>query len=275
MEQFKRTQAMIVEGGFLKKPWPCPVVTYQDRSFMVLAKKDRDLARAIGLDTLSRAPCKDVTAYNYLQHLRNRKVDELITNKLADPMADPAIERVRLCKDRPKMFVAAELPQIVDVTVPAFVTSDGKRIEATTIPVITTPSKVPSVAIECTPRTLEWLAHACEINWQSVDPSLFHEAQSPAKRSAKAVAEEMQLPELANPFKYMISPGGKLGIYVTCRKEDGRWARRQKKIEDLLSDNAEANATIVENVCKGLQTYRAQHHHGQSGEEEEVDEAAA
>ena len=70
MEQFKCTQAMIVEGGFLKKPWPCPVATYQDRSFVVLAKNDRDLARAIGLDTLSRAPCKDVTAYSYLQHLR-------------------------------------------------------------------------------------------------------------------------------------------------------------------------------------------------------------
>ena len=274
MEQFKCTQAMIVEGGFLKKPWPCPVATYQDRSFVVLAKNDRDLARAIGLDTLSRAPCKDVTAYSYLQHLRNRKVDELIADKLADPMADPAIERVRLCKDRPKMFLAAELPQIVDLPVPAFLTGDGKRIDATTIPVITTPSKVPSVAIECVPRTLEWLVHACEVDWRSVDPSLFQEAQTPTKRVAKSVADDMQLPELTQPFKYMVSPGGKLGIFVTVRKEDGRWSRHLKKIEDLLSDNVEANTAIVENVCKGLQTYRDQHHHGQP-EEEEVDEAAA
>ena len=275
MEPFTCTQAMIVEGGFLKKAWPCPITTLQDRSFMVLAKKDRGLARAIGLDTLSRAPCKEVTAHNYLQHLRNRKVDELICNKLADPMADPSIEKARLIsKDRQKMFAAAMLPQIVDIDVAAFVTGDGKRIEATTIPVITTPSKVPSAAIECTPRVLEWLANACEINWQVADPDLFDEISTPTKRSAKSVAEEFQLPELNSPFKYLVSPGGKLGIFVPYKKEGGKWGRHQKKIDDLLTDSAESNAAIVENVCKAMQTFRDQHHYGKHGEDEEVDAEA-
>ena len=81
------TNVVVVEGGWLKKPWVLDVKIEDGRNFFEISHMDRNLARCVGLDVNERAPFAETTVVSFLAKMRNKKVDELIIEDRQE--ADP------------------------------------------------------------------------------------------------------------------------------------------------------------------------------------------
>jgi hypothetical protein len=270
-EPWRCTTTVVLEGGFLKKPWPCPVQNVMGMQFMCLKKTDAQLIKGLGYSAASgyegRYKGKELTVFEYIRLARNKAVDDFILEKSADPMADEGMEASRVNANRSKLFTDVSVEPIVPVKLAAFVTPSGTRIAEHTMNIISTPSRVPAPMVECCPATMQWLMEACTIDWQADQPELF------AKLTRKRPPPET-LPTLASPLKY--STSGKLAIFVNVHKSDdkgARWSRHQKIIEDLLGDDEEKNTQIVENVATSVLKYYTAHHQHVEEEADNADEA--
>ena len=261
---FTCVESIIVEGGHLKKPWACQVTKLSGHNFLVLKKSDKDLCRALGYG--AKAGMSGMNAFEYIALARNKRVDEIIQAKCTDPMADDDGDSKICSKDRSKLFVRAEVPNVIQVELAAFITASGKRIAAHTSNTISTPSKVPSVSVECTPSFLDWLVHACSMDWTAEAPDMFKEPPQSNKRSLP-----QDLPELRLPLAYTTQ--GKIAVYVCYKNENGVHTRKKKTIEDLLGPNTVMNTAIVHNVATTLMAFHTKNHHGTFGEDVEEGEA--
>ena len=276
-EPWRCTTTVVLEGGYLKKAWPCPVQSVGGLQFMCLKKNDSHLLKGLGytvqyVHSEGVKKGKELTVFEYIRLTRNKAVDDIILEKSADPMADEGMEVSRVNANRSKVFTEVSVEAIIPVKLAAFVTPSGTRIGEHTMNVISTPSRVPAPMVECCPATMQWLMEACTIDWQAEQPELF------AKVSSRKRPPPEALPPLASPLKY--STSGKLAIFVNVHKADekgSRWSRHQKIIEDLLGDDDEANKQLVENVATSVLKYYNTHHKHSEGEEEadgdEVDDA--
>ena len=257
---FTCVSSIIVEGGHLKKPWPCQVTHLSGHNFLILKKTDRELCRALGY--AARSPVSCINAFEYITLARNKRVDEIIQAKCTDPMADEDGHYKICSRERCKLFVRAEVPNVIQVELAAFITASGKRIAAHTTNTISTPSRVPSASVECTPSFLDWLVHACSMDWSAEAPDMFKEPTNSNKRSLPE-----DLPELSLPLAYTTQ--GKIAVYVCYKNENGVHTRKKKTIEDLLGSNTVMNTAIIHNVATALMEFHRTNHHGTFGEDEE------
>ena len=145
---------------------------------------------------------------------------------------------------------------MVSLDLAGFTTASGKRVPSTACKVVTTPARHTCVTVEATGSMLDWLVQACSIDWQ-VEASELFQVCAPPVVPKRALPDH--LPELNQPLSYILR--GQPAIAVAYKTESG-WKRKQRKIEDLLGDDIEANNQIVANVPSLLvEFYNVNHHH--------------
>ena len=125
----------VVTGGWLNQPWVVTERVIDGIGFIQLIQEDRRLARALGKTMRERHPWKDSHFLQYLTHLRDTHVDSLLheARVAADPLGDPNVlaDEQSLARGRCKLFGLANVPTIIEITYPAFVTEDGTRVPDT------------------------------------------------------------------------------------------------------------------------------------------------
>ena len=161
-------------------------------------KTDNDLAKALGYQ--GRSPFSDVNVFEYIGYLRNKKVDELIKHKCADPLADTDDFKVDGTQ-RTKLFNKSEIPNVVSLDLAGFTTASGKRVPSIACKVVTTPARHTCVTVEATASTLDWLVQACTIDWQ-VEASELFQVCAPPVVPKRALPDN--LPELTQPLSYIL-----------------------------------------------------------------------
>ena len=159
----------VITGGWLNGPWVVEEKEVEGKLFMVLDKQDRRLARAVGMDMSQRSPWGNNRFLAHLAHLRDARVDQLIHEaRLADdPLAarDTAELEVEACKvGRMKQLKKYNIPTIVAIKYPSFITTNGARVEETVVNVISTPKRGAVVTMELTDENIEWMAMAAPEN---------------------------------------------------------------------------------------------------------------
>ena len=93
--------------------------------------------------------------------LRDDAVDVTISRHLLTlgPMSDPTDELLQAAS-RPKAFADADVPEAIDVEVPAFITDTGERFGSKTISVVSTPKRRTLITIELAVENREWVMAA-------------------------------------------------------------------------------------------------------------------
>mgnify|MGYP000308661606 CR=1 FL=1 len=85
-----RRNVSVVTGGYLSEaaPWVIEPLHIEGIAFLILNKKDRKLARALGLDVQMRHPSQDEQLITWLVNLRDDRIDELINawRRADDPL---------------------------------------------------------------------------------------------------------------------------------------------------------------------------------------------
>jgi hypothetical protein len=249
---FRCGPSITVEGGYLKKAWPCQATVIGGAHFIALKKTDRDLGKALGY--LGRSPLAGINVFDYIANLRNKKVDQLIHEKCSDPLAD--IDGFKAeGKERIKLFSQAEIPNVVSVDLAASTAASGKRIPWIVCKVVATLYRHTTVTVEASPYMLDWLVQACPIDWSVEVPQAFEPRPEPIKR---ALPEN--LPELEHPLSYLRK--GPLAVAVAYKDEQGVHRKRQRKIEHLVGQDPETNSQLISIVSNSLLDFYHQHHCG-------------
>ena len=260
--------ALIIEGGYLQKPWAASITSVGGRSFIALLKQDKDLVKALGIS--GRSPyLASLNAFEYIARVRNKIVDDMILShsSSSDPMADkdgPPMQIVS-SRDRSKAYGVAGVSNIVQVTLDGFTTEEGKIVSPIQANILSTATKNVNPCVECTPEVLDWLVHAVFMDWAELCPDLF---QAP---KVKRTLPEW-LPELSPPLSYSTA-GGKIAVVVGYKNERGVWTRKRRAVEDILGADEEVNTTIIKNVASALQKFYEENHH-QHGAQDSAQDAA-
>jgi hypothetical protein len=218
-------RVLVLQGGCLKKSMQLACELVDNHDLIKLNKSDMQLARAVGQKAKGiRSPFDSCDIFWHMQKLRNDAVDRFIREKMhsADPMADEAMSSADISStNRGHLFHEHSVPQILGVTFPAFTTPEGKRLDETTIKMLTTPKKIVSPSMEATAANMDWFMHACQFTWKNqVDPD--------KKRKLADIAD--LLVDLPWPVKVIEIDEEKvrLGLYYKC---GGTWKMRTKKLE--------------------------------------------
>lgn len=162
--------ALVVSGGNLKEPELLKFETIQGTNVIKLAKTCRKLAKVVGqCSNRSRVLFSGVDVFAFLQDFRNECVDNVMKARARsdDPMADDpenGSERAH-GKPRTELFNDLKIPELIEVTLPAFVSNSGHAQEEITTMMLATPKKSASVWIEATGPNLTWFTHACNKAW--------------------------------------------------------------------------------------------------------------
>ena len=243
-----------VEGGALSEPWVLEVkrqkVMLFDVEFIELSMQDRKFARALGLDLHKRAPFEDTTLMQHIAKLRNELVDEMIQKKRVtdDPLAD-GVNAPVCVKDRAKAFVAACLPQVIEIRIAGFTNAAGDRIPEKRLKVYSTPRRDGVLTVELSEDTLAWFVQAVALEW-NVNGAPWVKTASPQS--------EDDLPELLNPSVCKFKRRGDISTWaITCwfRTSNGDFKQFTKTLgnvdhmqQDMLAMHVRAVETKVMRV---------------------------
>ena len=258
-EPWKCELRVVVTGGFLKKPWPVEVQLIDTEAYMSLqTTHNRDLARALGLDSSLRSPFSNVTVFDYIKSLRDSKIDDLITEhmKKNDPMAEDTPSARRLdSQGRVQKFEDAGVPATVEIDLPSFVDGD-LEIPAYTMTVASTPKRLGAPRVQVRPEVFDWLLKAIKHDWSS---QVANHGDDPTPTKRQRDVDVPELPELAKPLKYRFT--GKLAIYFNYRGISGTWNRKTTQIDNMMGSDPVANRNLIENLSvRMLELYNNYHH---------------
>ena len=213
---FTTKRALVIEGGFLKKPWAVPCTEVEGvGTFIALAKTDRQLASSVGLK-FEYPVTWNCGVLSRMAEVRDKKVDALIhaAKFAADPMAlaDGGDTDAHIAsRGRMAQFGTTRVEQVISITMPPFTTDDGEQIAQHTMKVFSTPKRGNMVTMEACVSNFDWLLKACQTTWE------LDNAGEPRK------VEPDDLPTLPEPLYYKIGKQGDISIVCWY------WTRANKK----------------------------------------------
>jgi hypothetical protein len=223
---FTIQQFLELGGGYLNKPIKISCEMVDGAHFTTLKKTDRVLAKAMGKDVSQASPFADCSIFSFMMQARNDKVDQMIKQALweKDPLAesDPSAIDIQAQK-RQKLFDECKIPQIIEVEFAAFVTPDGRRVEAKTVAMIATPMKRVSPCIQALPENFGWFLDACQHAWSE---------KQPQKRKRSELEDD--LPHIEKPLRYNLDTPGRVIMYFFYRTENGVWKKSTRSIDLAL-----------------------------------------
>ena len=134
-----------------------------------------------------------------LKKARNDHVDALIKEHLraGDPMceADAQVSS-QTEKERIVLFHNAGVPHVITLSMPAFSTDSGERVEPLNLTILSTHKKHKQVHVQLTSANFTWLAYACHRTYAHDEPMYDSEDES----------------ERIESYRHMIPPKVHLGI---------------------------------------------------------------
>jgi hypothetical protein len=140
---------VVIEGGFLRGPWPVRTEEVDGVSFVALSRQDRKLASLLGYDLANRAPMVSFGFLDKLVCLRNEKVDRAMSEQTpADPMQDSGAESPLKA---PRGELVDLIPRVIEISV---VLGDDDPIS---MKVLSTSSKKAVLSVELCDATLALL----------------------------------------------------------------------------------------------------------------------
>ena len=129
-----RFDGIILEGGGLKHPYGIPadfVEEVDGKIFFLASRRDRDLAKFMGLNMSNSAPWVTNPTLDYLCDLRNAKVDGVVS-QLWDKVADPLADKHTSPNKRARRELVSKVPSVLELTIPA----QGKSLNSFTLSVL-------------------------------------------------------------------------------------------------------------------------------------------
>lgn len=236
------------------QPWVVDTKLVDGREFLLLDKADRKLARAMGRDMKSRTPWHRNEVLAYIAKLRDDAVDAIISKDrhASDPMADEAdqVPTLKIQKGRGKSFVEGSVPEIIDITYPAFVKADGGHHPPVVLSVLSAARRGAVASMELTTSNLDLLlaaTTACE-----------HESpMAQESEQEESLADKVELEQPACKWRRR---GAKCTIYCRYRTADGDW-RVHSEAPPSCTD-PDAQLTLVREVERRVQQFHLEHHTG-------------
>ena len=140
---------VVIEGGFLRGPWPVRIEEADGVSFLSLSRQDRKLASFLGFALVSRAPLGSFGFLDKLVCLRNDAVDRAMSELAsADPMQDSSADSPLKA---PRGELVDLIPRVVEISV---VLGDDDPV---CVKVLSTSSKKAAPSVELCDATLALL----------------------------------------------------------------------------------------------------------------------
>jgi hypothetical protein len=140
---------VVIEGGFIRGPWPVRAEEADGVSFLSLSRQDRKLASFLGFDLASRAPLGSFGFLDKLVCLRNDAVDRAMSELAsADPMQDSSADSPLKA---PRGELVDLIPRVVEISV---VLGDDDPV---CVKVLSTSSKKAAPSVELCDATLALL----------------------------------------------------------------------------------------------------------------------
>lgn len=139
-----------------------PTTTIDDHDYVTVSRKNRDLAKVLGLDLNSSDPFAKTGLFVEMAKMRDEAVDKMILEyeKSNDPMNDGDAACSVPVRGRPAKVMAAQVPQSLVLTYPAIIAENGQRIDACEVVVLTTPRRGSAVTLKLTEQLLDWMVKA-------------------------------------------------------------------------------------------------------------------
>ena len=245
----------MIEGGGLKSPWVLDCMTLDGSDFVALSLGDRSLAKAMGMVMAERAPLAGCSIFPHMVRLRDNAVDAFIRSSSAanDPMADVVEDTSAVpTRGRPMLFANAQVPAVIEIAFDAFVTPEGKRIEAHSMRVVTTPKRGFRLTIEAAPANFKWLMHACQVDWA--------DTSAPKKRELPQCSLD-GLPELEAPLKYHRDRADNISIMCNFRSADGSWHRHFKRLDTTFMADTVVMQGVAKHCAETVIDFYNEYHH--------------
>ncbi len=260
-------RSLVIEGGWLQSPWAVNTKLIDGADFTTLSQADRCLAKALGMNMSDRSPLARCSVLPHMAKVRDAKVDEIIFAAQVDndPMADASSSDLAAAnrlpgKGRSRAFDDAQVPQTIPITMKAFVTPEGQRVDEHTCRVVTTPKRGANVMMEVIPENFEWLVLAAHVDWD-IEPKT-------KKRRQLQDGDENTLPELQQPLKYLKTAGGQIKICCYYRQQ-GVWKKHQRGLHSNVTTGTSFEAIVRSTEAEVMDFFNS--HHEQ--EHDIVDEA--
>lgn len=255
-----RLNEVVVEGGNLREPWVVSTQKLADfgdkgeMHFIQLSRGDRKLARAAGMDCTSRTPWGDNTFLAYVAHLRDEIVDSLIRQylKIDDPMGEIDCAEA-VISQRAKLYAKAAVPQVVEITYPAFTMPDGTRVPPKCLHVFSTPRRGGYITMELLAENLEFIAQAapcCD----------FKPKEAATMFSAMEQEDHHMILEQANVVwrKRVIGGHASYLLFSRYRCSDGSWRTHTRT--PLKTADEGVNAQVITHTAQEMQEFYDEHH---------------
>ena len=248
MMPFTSAQKTVVNGGLLGSQCWVPELEYIEGhgdGFLLLHKADRHLARALGMNMNKSAPMDDVTVFSWLAQKRDDQVDEFMARALKadDPMAQQdAVDIPGV--GRAKLFQECKVPGVIAIAIDELINPMGKRIDATSLHVVSTPRRGVSPCVKASNEFLNWLACVVGIEFQI----------NPVGRCPKASDywSTMTLPSLPAPIKYR-KRGASLSICQTYKDINGKPKTHQEHVTNKRLKIDVVDALVSESIVRMAQ----------------------
>ena len=252
------TDVVAIDGGWLKHPMVLKPIYFGGVPCMPVHRENRPLARCMGLNMTLRhpwggRPCK---VLDFIVKARDDTVDSLIQAKYMDddPMAD-AVEYPdkKGPKQRSKAFAECEIPELVQVTMPAFIsTEDGKHVPSFVATVVSTPKKGSQPHMQLDAAHLDWLRHA--VHGLVVDDVVPHKDE--------ADVGGMHMPHIDQPNVRWQKRKGRPAA-MGCRYwSAGQWKLHTKM--PRLTGNDEYDTEVVRSTAAEVQKFYDENHEANS-----------
>ena len=195
------------------------------------SQESRKLAHALGLATVAdRWPLHGTHVISHAARNRDAEVDRWMQQKILeqDPMAESIQGDSLDNQERLTRFNATNPPAYLPVQFDAFVTDDGRRIDAITINMVTTPKRDASVMMELTVDNLQWLTDA----FAASNNDDWAPEPQPKKSNVAAVGDMDAPPPLTSGIVQYCAQNGERKHLLFCwyRTNDGKRKRIQRSL---------------------------------------------
>ena len=166
------TNAVVITGGCLgAQQWVCTPHVVADMNFVLLDKRSRWLAKAMGLDPKLRKPWRGHDAIAFILEKRDNAIDQQVAVKLHsdDPLADDkasstTLENItsrRAGELRQQLVHGTGIPDLLMLDVPPLQTHNGGTIDAFTATVVKPGRRGAKLYLRLDAEHLQWLKRLC------------------------------------------------------------------------------------------------------------------